>query len=458
MGSTRSKVRGARDRRPGLECLESRQLLSVGGAAPGVGGTFLNGDGSVNYDQVIGASAARKSYGVDGTGSNVAVIDTGVDYKNPILGGGSVGAGHKVVTGVDFTGGATGILPVWQHGTGVAGLLAGNGAGYQGVAPGAGIVALRVFGDNNQGSFDDIARALEWVAQHHAEAHITAVNLSVADGGNYQTNIFGGDGGAGQRITGDIQALAALDIPVVVAVGNSFNGKDQGEGFAAIVPGAIGVTATDETRVTAASPADRLASNAQRLGAGQAGAPATLLAAPGVGITAPSGDGGTGIEDGTSYAAPQVTGTIVLLQQMFQAAYNRSPTLPEINTLLRDGGVTVHDDVTGIDVKRLDAANSLKILHDQIHPPGATGPVSPGAKAEVTVNGAAPGTDPSPRLASKPARLPASSKGPANPLRARAAAGSKGDLGVSQPSGAASRVAGHGSAKRASTASARLRP
>ena len=186
-----------------------------------------NADGSTNYDQIIGASATRASFGVDGTGQNVAVIDTGVNYQNAALGG-SMGPGNKVVAGVDFTGSPNGVLPVWQHGTGVAGILASNNTTYQGVAPGAGIVALRVFGDDNQGSFGKIERALEWVIANHTSYNITAVNLSISDGGNYKTNVFANDGGIGQEITGSIKTLETLDIPVVVAAGNSFNGKGRG--------------------------------------------------------------------------------------------------------------------------------------------------------------------------------------------------------------------------------------
>ncbi len=110
-----------------LESLETRQLLSHVSPKP-ASGNDLNPDGSTNFDQIIGASAARSEFNVDGTGQTVAVIDTGVDYNNPALGG-AIGSGDKVVAGVDFTGSPNGVLPTWQHGTGVAGLIAGNGAG-----------------------------------------------------------------------------------------------------------------------------------------------------------------------------------------------------------------------------------------------------------------------------------------------------------------------------------------
>ena len=50
-------------------------------------GTLLTGTPTA-FDPIVGAAAARQEYGVDGTGMTVAVIDTGVDYNNPALGGG----------------------------------------------------------------------------------------------------------------------------------------------------------------------------------------------------------------------------------------------------------------------------------------------------------------------------------------------------------------------------------
>ena len=80
-----------------------------------------------------------------------------------------------------------------------------------------------------------------------------------------------------------------MNIPVIAATGNSFNGQ-QGEGFAAIVAGTISVTATDLS--------GNLLSNAQRLGSAIGGASATTIAAPGEGLTAPSGDSGTATVEG----------------------------------------------------------------------------------------------------------------------------------------------------------------
>ncbi|MGB0068856.1 MAG: hypothetical protein WBQ11_12470, partial [Isosphaeraceae bacterium] len=63
-------------------------------------GTLLTGTPTA-FGPSVCAAAARQAYAVDGTGMTVAVIDTGVDYNNPALGGG-FGPGAKVVAGYDF--------------------------------------------------------------------------------------------------------------------------------------------------------------------------------------------------------------------------------------------------------------------------------------------------------------------------------------------------------------------
>ena len=483
MGWTRKPSRGDRSaqRRLDLERLETRQLLSLTepvAAASSSSSAFVRTDGTVAYDQVIQASSARATYGVDGTGSNVAVIDTGVDAVNPAFGTGTVGQpGNKIVAGVDFTGSPNGVAPTWQHGTGVTGLIASQNTRNPGVAPGAGIVALRVFGDDNQGSFDRIAEALDWVVRNHDQYKITAVNLSVSDGGNYQANQFANDGSTGEAITDAVKMLANANIPVVVAAGNNFDGKTQGSGFASIIPETISVTSTDETK-GATSGGDSLASDAQRLGVAQGGASATDIAAPGVDLIAPSGKTGTATDFGTSFAAPQVTGAVVLLQEMYRQAYGTLPTVDQLDGWLTAGADPIHDPATGIDIGRLNVANSLGILHAQIESaqratqvvaaaqmlaapvvsePAVVAPVvaTPPAidptfnvvattapttavlpMTEVFLNGTSLGSFATSELSSRFAGLFALTKGVAKNLRAWAPVGSTLDLGAVQPAGA----------------------
>ncbi|WP_165228874.1 S8 family peptidase [Aquisphaera insulae] len=316
------------------------------------------------YDPIINAAATRSAYSVDGKGMAVAVIDTGVDYKNSAFGG-SFGANAKVIAGYNFANNsADPMATTSQHGTAVAGLIASSDASDPGVAPGVNIVALKVVGDNNSADLGSIVNALQWVVDHHSEYNITVVNMSLSDGGNYAHNWFAQDGGNGQKITELIGQLTSMKIAVVAATGNSFTGQ-QGEGFTSIVDGVIGVTATDTS--------DHLLSNAQRLGSTVGMGSMTDLAAPGKGLVAPAGDSGTTTVEGTSFAAPLVSGAVVLLQQIYASRFGTLPTVDQVTGWLEKGARAVNDSVTGLTIGRLDVLNSASLVPQAT----ATAPASP---------------------------------------------------------------------------------
>ena len=343
-----NRVNGRNAQCPKLESLEARQLLSTTPQAPQPASS-PSAAPIAAYDSIIGASATRTAYGVDGTGLTVAVIDTGVNYNHEALGGG-FGAGKKVVAGYDFAmNDADPFATTWEHGTAVAGLIASDDPAHLGVAPGAKIAALRVFGDDNQGDYNRIADSLQWVLDNRDKYHISVVNLSVADGGNYTQNIFAGDGGVGQRITQLISKLKIVNIPVVSAAGNSFSGQ-VGEGFTAIVPDTISVTATDG--------ASQLASNAQRLG----GPNGTDVAAPGTGLVAPIQNNQFQAVDGTSFATALVSGSVLLLQQIYFKQFGALPAVTQVEGWLRGGADAIADPVTNISLGRLDLPHSAALI------------------------------------------------------------------------------------------------
>jgi subtilisin family serine protease len=376
----RRTVRHAR--RPKIEALEIRSLLSASPSASHVHATIhphharklhatphptqdTSSASVTNFDAIDGASQARATYGVDGTGMTVAVIDTGVDYTHEALGRG-FGPGHKVIAGFDFSDNNPNPMPApsMPHGTAVAGLIGSSDPAHPGVAPGTDIVALRVFSNTSQGDFTKVADALQWVIDHHSQYNITAVNISISDGNNYAQNWFAQDDGVGQRSTMLIGQLDALKIPVVAATGNSFNGQ-QGEGFPSIVPDTISVSSTDAN--------DQIVPDAQRLGAAIGGTSATDLAAPGLGIIAPSTGNGFSAVDGTSFAAPQVTGAVVLLQQIYKSRFNQLPTVSELDNWLQQGS----DPTTGITIGRLDIPKAASLIPNPaaevLTPPPASG-------------------------------------------------------------------------------------
>ena len=137
-------------------------------------------DGEIGADMFTaitqtGVDIARSQLGLTGKGIKVAVIDTGIDYNHPDLGGG-FGPGYKVAYGYDFVGdgydASTGAPAVPDpdpddcngHGTHVAGIVGAKAAaagGVTGVAPEVTLGAYRVFGCEGSSSADVIIAALE---------------------------------------------------------------------------------------------------------------------------------------------------------------------------------------------------------------------------------------------------------------------------------------------------------
>ncbi|CAH0023652.1 unnamed protein product [Clonostachys rhizophaga] len=93
--------------------------------------------------------------GITGKGAQVAIVDTGISYDHPTLGGG-FGSGFKVAGGYDLVGDGTwpaagekepddDPLDQQGHGTHVAGIVAGKSDQFTGVAPDATLYSYKVF-------------------------------------------------------------------------------------------------------------------------------------------------------------------------------------------------------------------------------------------------------------------------------------------------------------------------
>jgi minor extracellular serine protease Vpr len=125
---------------------------------------------------MTGADIAQSELGYTGAGVKVAVMDTGVDYNHPDLGG-CFGPGCRVEVGWDFVGDAFNADPSSTaynplpapdpdpddcngHGTHVAGIIGANGA-VKGVAPGVTFGAYRVFGCQGSTTADIMLAAME---------------------------------------------------------------------------------------------------------------------------------------------------------------------------------------------------------------------------------------------------------------------------------------------------------
>ncbi|WP_185736680.1 S8 family serine peptidase [Candidatus Nitrosopumilus sp. SW] len=145
--------------------------------------------------------------GIDGTGINIAIIDTGVDFNHPDLFG--WGPDGKVVGGYNFIQEGQPPMDNNGHGTQVAGVIAADGQAV-GVAPKAKILAYKVSEDGEGVSSDLIIKAIEKAIEDGADI----INISL---GVNKTNT---------KIERAVNHALEKEIFVVAAAGN--DGPDLG--------------------------------------------------------------------------------------------------------------------------------------------------------------------------------------------------------------------------------------
>lgn len=321
---------------------------------------------SQSVPHIGGVSAWASGY--TGAGQTVAILDTGVEKNHPFLAG-------KVVSEACYSsnlcpGGATQTTAVGSaapcaglcsHGTHVAGIAAGRGVAFSGVAKDATIIAIQVFHRTDNpaecsksappcvvASVSDILLGLQRVYELTSSFAIAAVNLSL---GSNPSKVSGfGDqascNAAGGGYVGAFANLRSAGVAPVVASGN--DGFLDSMSSPGCISNAISVGATFTS--TSSVPPDGLAyfSNS---------APFLSLLAPGYPVNSSVPGGAFEYDSGTSMATPHVVGAFALLKQ-------KRPWLTVDSGLiaLASTGVEIRDGRNGIVTPRIqldDALNSI---------------------------------------------------------------------------------------------------
>lgn len=155
-----------------------------------------------------------------GNGEVVAVVDTGIDYRHPDLGGG-FGPGHKVVAGFNFVANTPDPMDDNGHGTHVAGIVAGDPPspdGRTGVAPKARLTAYKVLGADGNGDESTVLAGFEAAVSAGNPHRADVVNLSLS-----------GPSGPGDPLEQASEDAIRAGIVVVAAAGNNGPGESSVE-------------------------------------------------------------------------------------------------------------------------------------------------------------------------------------------------------------------------------------
>jgi subtilisin len=363
----------------GLQALDSLRGMVTEIMEDGLNSPSLTESGPlIQANQAWAGGFAGTS--LDGAGTVIAIIDSGVDKTHPFLTG-------KVIEEACFSSNdsdaerlATSVCPGGvetsfaegsgvpcgvngcDHGTHVAGIAAGNGengavAGFSGVAKGAAVMAVQVFSKFNGAICSevglstpcilaftsDIMAGLEHVYNLREAHNFAAVNMSLA--GETFTKPCNTD-----PRKPFIDSLRAANIAAVIASGN--DGATNAISAPACISSAISVGSTEDGSDGTTTDSVSAFSNSARF--------LTLLA-PGDLITSSIPGGGFANFAGTSMAAPHAAGAFAILRQAAPSA-----TVSQMIAALQTSGVPVFDPANSITKPRIrivDALNQLPSVH-----------------------------------------------------------------------------------------------
>ena len=318
---------------------------------------------------LVGAPDAWNA-GFSGSGWAVAILDTGVDKNHSFLSGKVVSeACYSLNVPADSSssvcpGGVTSTTATnsglncslsvsgCNHGTHVAGIAAGRGTSFSGVAKDANVIAIQVFS-----RFDSVSNCgsnpvpcalsytsnqisgLERVFALRGSINIAAVNMSLGGGSNV-TNCDGDPRKAA------IDNLRSVGIATVISSGN--------DGFT----NAIGAPGCISTAVSVGSTGDGSSGATLNAVSSFSNSASFLnLLAPGAVINSSVPGGGFSNFTGTSMAAPHVTGSWAVLKQRVPTA-----SVTQILNALISTGLPVTDTRNGIVKPRIRVNNALQAL------------------------------------------------------------------------------------------------
>jgi len=304
--------------------------------------------------------------GYTGEGIKIAIIDTGIDYNHPDLGG-CFGDGCKVVGGYDIYNQDEDPMDDHGHGTHVAGISTsedGNQVGLKGIAPNASLYAYKVLDSGGSGYMDGVIEGIERAVLDEVDV----ISMSL-----------GGSGNPDDAVSTATDNAVDSGVVVVIAAGNSGSSyntiKSPATARKVITVGATYKKNYDgsywgeldplEDQVTGFSSRGPVIGNTYGLVKPDVVAPGAIICASRYDSIFPEGENEYYYpcvdEDhvqlaGTSMSAPIVSGVVALLLEK-----NQNWTPYEIKMALRNTGINLNYDLNTQGYGRVDALEAIQL-------------------------------------------------------------------------------------------------
>jgi len=262
-------------------------------------------------DRIDAIEAAGAVINSDENNTDVAILDTGIDYDHEDL-------QNNVEKGADTTGGG----PIKEglkaaddkngHGTHVAGTVAAenNRTGVIGAGPALDLYAVKVLNNSGRGTVSDVVEGIDWAVDHGAEV----INMSL------------GSDSSSQSLEDACNQAYDNGVVLVAAAGNDGDGDPNTDevDYPAAYENVVAVAATNKDNITPEFSSE---------------GPDVEVSAPGENIKSTWLDDSYENHSGTSMASPHVSGTVGLM-----IAENNELTPENVRSVLHNNCIDIMDD------------------------------------------------------------------------------------------------------------------
>ena len=294
--------------------------------------------------------------GLDGSGTGVCIVDTGIDANHPDL------EHANIVSWIDLISGSDSPYDDEGHGTAMAGIIVSKG-GLNGVSPGVDLLIAKAISDDGSGTDDIIADAVDWCVGEGADIISLSLGGSQGFGSGFFTTdqleeavieaidsgvfVIAAAGNDGEDDDGDVESPGSVEdvicVGAVTRTGNAWSGSSEGDNNGRLWPNPILPRQDPDKKPEIVAPGHEV--------------PILMASSTGSGTW-------WGWSSGTSAATAWVAGSIAIFleanpEMKRGGTDGGSSAVSELKTMISENsemkeGQENHDDIYGYGLLRID--------------------------------------------------------------------------------------------------------